>query len=40
MKQNNGFIKILMILLLVLITIAIVVFGYFILTDQKNRKIY
>lgn len=40
MKQNNGFIKILMILLLMLITITIVILGYFILTDQKNRKIY
>jgi len=40
MKQNDGFMKVLMILLLVLITIAIVVLGYFILTDQKNRKIY
>lgn len=40
MKQNNGFIKVLMILLLIIITIAIVVLGYFILADQKNRKVF
>lgn len=40
MRKVNGFAKVLMILILILITVTIVLFGYLVLTDQKNQEVY